>query len=92
MTDFLSTKRGALNDHLSFFKSQLVSKNFMLGIVNHVCTALNIYGDSASKYKATHGIRATMMSLLIAPCDSDESILVRSGHQEADGLKSYHNI
>ena len=64
----------------------------MSSTVKHVCTALNIYGDGACQYMATHGLRATMISLLIAAGHSGASVHLRSGHRDANSLKSYHNL
>ena len=69
-----------------------MGKNLMSSIVKHVCNALNIYGDGASQYMTTHGLRATMISLLIAAGHSDASVLLCSGHRDANSLKSYHNL
>ena len=64
----------------------------MSSTVKHVCTALNIYGDGACQYMATHGLRATMISLLIAAGHSDASVLLRSGHRDASSLNLYRNL
>ena len=69
-----------------------MGKNLISSIVKNVCTALNIYGDGACQYMTTHGLRAKMLYLLIAPGHSEASVLFRSGHRDANSLKSYHNL
>ena len=60
--------------------------------MKEICTSLKIYGEGASKYMTTHGLRATLISLLIASGHSDASVVLRSGHRDSMSLQSYHNL
>lgn len=73
-------------------KSQPIGKNTLSGIVKTVYTALGIRGEGASDYVTTHGLRATMISLIISSGHSNASVELRSGHRNNNSLQSCHNL
>lgn len=60
--------------------------------MTRVCGTLGILGDGAGEAVTTHGLRATMISLLIDAGYADSMIALRSGHRCLDNLKRYHNL
>ena len=64
----------------------------MSSVVRQTCKSLGIRGEGASKHMTTHGLRGTMISLLIASGHSDASVVLRSGHADSSSLQSYHNL
>lgn len=89
---FLSVKPGVKHDTSKFFKQQPIGRYLMSTIVKDVCLSLGIQGEGAAKFMTTHGLRATMISLLIASGHSDASVMLRSGHADSTSLQSYHNL
>ena len=63
-----------------------------MSIVRDVCTKLNIRGNGEASYMTTHGLRATMISMLISAGYSDAAVVLRSGHRDSTSLQSYHNL
>ena len=63
---FLGVTSGKKEDAINFFKNQPVGRNACSTIVNTVCNALEIRGNGQGPYMTTHGLRATMISLLIS--------------------------
>lgn len=57
-----------------------------------MCSRLGILGDGPSENVTTHGLRATMISLLVAAHYDDLTIALRCGHRNLDCLKRYHNL
>ena len=41
---------------------------------------------------STHGLRASMISLLIASGAIDAAVVLHTGHANMNSLKSYHNL
>ena len=76
----------------SVFRAQPIGRNTMSSIVKTVCTALGIRGEGANKFVTTHGLRATMISLLISSGHSDAAVVLRTGHRDNSSLQSYHNL
>eukprot|EP00171_Calliarthron_tuberculosum_P022929 IDg22929t1 len=54
--------------------------------------SLGIVGDGAAKTITTHGLRATMISLLVQADYDDSTVALRSGHRNLNSLKRYHNL
>ena len=60
--------------------------------VKSVCTKLGIRGDGEAVFITTHGLRATMISLLISAGNSDAAVDLRTGHRDHNSLQSYHYL
>ena len=61
-------------------------------VVKTVCEKLGIRGSGESTCMTTHGLRATMISMLISGGHCDAAIMLRRGHRDGTNLKSYHNL
>ena len=64
----------------------------MLFIVKEVCSCLGIRGECVCENVPTHGLRATMISLLTSAGDSDATIVQRTGHCNTSVLQNYHHL
>lgn len=89
---FVGAKGGARGDLSEFFHNQPLGKNTCSGTVRSICTKLGILGSGEAAYMTTHGLRATMISLLISAGYSDCAVALRSGHRDLASLQSYHNL
>lgn len=89
---FLGIKHGKKIDVSTFFKSQPMGRNTLSFVVKKVCTSLGIRGEGCSQYVTAHGLRATMISMLISCGYSDAAVMLRSGHRESTSLLNYHNF
>lgn len=90
---FMATKsRASSTDPKDFFTKQHVGKNKFGEIVGSVCSRLGIVGDGPRENVTTHGLRATMISLLVEANYDDSTIALRSGYRNLDSLKRYHNL
>ena len=61
-------------------------------VVKSVCTKLGIRGEGEADFMTTHGLRATMISLLISASQTDAAAVLRTGHRDRNSLQSYHNL
>lgn len=92
---FVATKSGggAISDDPStFFLKQHIGRYTFFAIVHRVCSTLDLRGDGAVDYVTTHGLRSTMISLLINAGFDDATITLRTGHRCISSLRSYHNL
>ena len=89
---FLNVNVGKKGDPEKFFKPQAIGRNKMSSIIKEVCQCLGIRGQGAAEHVTAHGLRATMISLLISAGYSDASIVLRTGHRDSRSLQSYHNL
>ena len=85
-------KVGRKGDTSTFFKPQVIGRNKMSSIVKEVCQCLGIRGDGVAKHMTTHGLRASMISLLISSGSSDAPVVLRTRHRDSRSLQSYHNL
>ena len=60
--------------------------------MSSVCLKLGVRGDGAKEVVTTHGLRGTMVLLLIAAGYDDYTIMLRTGHRNVMSLRSYHNL
>lgn len=89
---FLGSKAGKKLDVSTFFRSQPIGKYTMTSIVKTVCQRLGIRGQGCAKHMTTHGLRSTMISMLISSGYSDAAVCLRSGHRDPSSLLNYHNL
>lgn len=89
---FLGVKPGKKLDVSTFFKPQPIGRNTMSSVVKKVCKSLGIRGQGCADHVTSHGLRATMISMLISGGYSDAAVMLRSGHRESSSLLSYHNL
>ncbi len=69
-----------------FFKNQSLGRNTCSRIVRTVCRKLNIRGNGEACYMTTHGLLATMISLLISAGYSDAAVVLCSVHRDNSSL------
>lgn len=60
--------------------------------MNRVCQTIDISGDLPGKYVTTHGLRATIVKLLINQGYNDSTIMLRTGRKHVTILHKYHNL
>lgn len=89
---FLGAKTGHQVRVCDYFRNQPLGRNTCLTVVKDVCTKLGIRGTGEAAYMTTHGLRATMISLLISAGYSDAAVVLRTGHRDNSSLQSYHNL
>lgn len=92
---FLGVKkegRVSRDDPNLFLHKQNLGRNTFFGNVKRVCNDLGIRADSAGNSVTTHGLRATMVSLLINAGYYDSTIILRTGHRNIASLRNYHNL
>ena len=63
----------------------------MSSVVQSVCSSLRIRGEGIKSNMPSHGLRASMISPLIASGGTGAAIVMRSGYADANSFKSYHN-
>lgn len=77
---------------IHWFKKMAIGKNSFKGMVTDMCNAAGVKGTGLQNHMTDHGLRATMISQLIAAGHSDSSIILRTGHSSVDTLARYHNL
>jgi len=94
MRFFLSTRQsaGAGQGLERFFMKGNLGKNSFTKIVSSVCAAAGVDGDGANATVTTHGLRATMTTLLIDAGYDDSTISLRTGHRNVQSLRNYHSL
>ena len=79
-------------DPNKYFTSQNLGKNTFSTIVERVCKKLGIRGDGAYSVVTAHGLRATIVTMLLEAGYDDATITLRTGHKDLKSLRSYHNL
>ena len=74
-----------------FFRDQPLDRNTCSSIAKKVCSKLGIRGCGESSTMTAHGLRATMISMLMSAGCSDAVVVLRTGHRDATSLQIYHN-
>lgn len=73
-------------------RRQHLGKNSFTRLINEICTTANFRGNVVHDYMTTHGLRATMTSLLIEAGHNYSIIVLRTGLSSTDTLTRYHNL
>ena len=89
---FLGVRSGKKVDGREFWRNQPLGRNTCMTVVKSVCTKLGIRGDGEADFMTTHGLRATMTSLLISASHSDAAFVFRTGHRDRNSLQNCHNL
>ena len=88
-----TTGRGLTSsDPKQYFTKQPLGMNSFNNIVKNLCLRLGVRGDGAFSTVTTHGLRATMVTLLIDAGYDDAIITLRTGHRDVKSLRNYHNL
>lgn len=88
---FLQLNRGQVKEE-KYFKAQHLGKKFFYNAVKNMCLEANITGTGVNDYVTNHGIRSSMISLLIEAGHTDSSIILRTGHTNTNTLARYHHL
>lgn len=89
---FFSVRYGKNMDLSEYFKRKPLGENTCKSVVKYVCASLGIRKQGQAAYMTTHGLRATMISLLISAGYSDAAVVLRSGRRYLNSLQCYHNL
>ena len=88
---FLGVRSGKKVDCREFWRNQPLGRNTCMTIVKSVNTKLNIRRHGEADFMTTHGLRATMISLVISANHSDAAFAFRKGYRDRNSLQNYHN-
>lgn len=83
---FLGARAGLQVRVCDFFRNQQLGQNTCLTVVRNVYSKLGIRGTGEAAYMTTHGLRATMISLLILAGYSDAAVVLRPGNRDNSSL------
>ena len=89
---FLGTRKAKKVHPTTFFKDQPIGRNTFTKLVRDICNELGVRGVGLSDAMSTHGLRSTMITLLMTAGFSDAAVALRTGHRDLNSLKSYHNL
>lgn len=89
---FLGVKPGKKVTVSDFYRNQPLGRNTCSYVVKEVCAKLGIRGNGEADGMVAHGLRATMISLLIYAGYSDASVVSLTGHRNTTSLQSYYNL
>ena len=79
-------------DTKKYFMKQPLGRHSFTKIVSNFCSKLGLRGDGAHEIVTTHGLRATMVTLLIDAGYHDATITLRTGHHDVKSLRNYHTL
>ena len=92
---FEATKSGVeaiIDDPSTFFLKQHIGHITFNVIVLRVCSTFDLLGNVAGDYVRTHGLCATMVSVLINAGFDAATILLRTGLRCIASLRNCHNL
>ena len=76
----------------NFFRKQVIGKNSFRKIVPNLCAKVGITGTGVNDCVTTHGLRGTMITLLLEAGHADTTIMLRSGHSQVQSVLNYTNL
>ena len=80
------------SDVCEFFRDHPLGGDTCSSIVKKVCSKSGIRGCGESSTMTAHGLRASMISILISAGYSDAAVVLRTGHRDTTSLQSFHNL
>ena len=75
-----------------FLRNQPLGENKIRYLVQNACAVNGIKGVGSKDQISFHGLRGTVVSLLIESGMPDSSTVLRTGHRQMDSIRPYHNI
>lgn len=95
---FLGAEKGGKvygDDPSQCFSRQNLGRSQFFDVVRRfcvTCVTVGLRGDRANEQVTTHGLTATMATLLINAGYENPIIMLRTGHRNFASLHNYHNL
>ena len=79
-------------DPSSYFTKLPLGRHSFSNIPKIVCSRLDLRDDGAHKIVSTHGLRATIVTLLIDAGYDNATVTLLSEHRDIRSLRNYHGL